>query len=108
MLFHGRLPHDKDDSSEDGSMLEGNGESIFVSTSVDQDLQCTEAYVVDDKIDPDDENVVDLPLELPSFLYECSTSACTYLVCKDIYIWLYCAEWCWKLPHSEEPTGSSL
>ena len=70
MLFHGRLPHDKDDSSEDGSMLEGNGESIFVSTSVDQDLQCTEAYVVDDKIDPDDENVVDLPLELPSFFIQ--------------------------------------
>jgi hypothetical protein len=38
-------------------MLEGNRKSIFVSASVDQDLQCTEAYVVDDKIDPDDENV---------------------------------------------------
>jgi hypothetical protein len=73
-------------------MLEGNGESIFVSTSVDQDLQCMEAYVVDDEIDPDDENVVDPPSELPSFLYECSTSACTYLLCKDVYIWLYCAE----------------
>jgi hypothetical protein len=94
------LPHDQDDSSEDGSMLEGNGESIFVSTSVDQDLQCMEAYVVDDEIDPDDENVVDPddenvvdpPSELPSFLYECSPSACTYLLCKDVYIWLYCAE----------------
>jgi hypothetical protein len=32
-------PQDKDDSSEDGSMLEGNGESFFVSTSMDQDLQ---------------------------------------------------------------------
>jgi hypothetical protein len=45
-------------------MLEGNGESIFVSTSVDQDLQCTEAYVVDDEIDPDDENIVYEPSEL--------------------------------------------
>jgi hypothetical protein len=36
-------PQNGDDSSEDGSMLEGNGELIFVSASVDQDLQCTEA-----------------------------------------------------------------
>jgi hypothetical protein len=57
-------PQDEDDSSEDSSMLEGNGESIFVSTSVDQDLQCTEAYVVDDEIDPDDENIVYEPSEL--------------------------------------------
>jgi hypothetical protein len=62
-------PQDVDDSSEDGSMLEGNGELIFVSASVDQDLQCTEAYVVDDKIDLDDENVVDAPSELPSLFY---------------------------------------
>jgi hypothetical protein len=37
----------------------------------------------------------------PLFLHEC-----TNLVCKDVYIRLYCAEWCWKLPHLEEPTNS--
>jgi hypothetical protein len=48
---------------------EGNRKSIFVSASVDQDLQCTEAYVADDKIDLHDENVVDAPSELPSLFY---------------------------------------
>jgi hypothetical protein len=33
-----KSPQDEDDLSEDGSMLEGNGESIFVSASVDQYL----------------------------------------------------------------------
>jgi hypothetical protein len=59
-------PQDEADSSEDGNMLEGNRKLIFVIASVDQDLQCTEAYVVDDKIDPDDENVVDPQSKLPS------------------------------------------
>ncbi len=40
-------PQDEADSSEDGNMLEGNRKLIFVIASVDQDLQCTEAYVVD-------------------------------------------------------------
>jgi hypothetical protein len=61
---------DEADSSEDGSILEGIGKLISVSTSVDQDLQCTEAYVVDDKIDPDDENVVHPPLELLSLFIQ--------------------------------------
>jgi hypothetical protein len=47
-------PQDEADSFGDGSMLEGNRKSIFVKASVDQDSQCTEAYMVDDKIDPDD------------------------------------------------------
>jgi hypothetical protein len=38
-------PQDEADSFGDGSMLEGNGNSIFVKVSVDQDLQCTEAYI---------------------------------------------------------------
>jgi hypothetical protein len=63
-------PQDEANSSEDGSMLEGNGKSIVVSLSVDQDLQCTEAYVVDDEIDPDDENVVDPPSDYPLFFIQ--------------------------------------
>jgi hypothetical protein len=56
---------DGEDSSKDGSILEGNRELIFATASVDQDLQCTQAYMVYDEIDPDDENVVDPQSELP-------------------------------------------
>jgi hypothetical protein len=79
-------PQDEDDLSEDGSMLESNGESIFVSPSVDQDLQCTEAYMVDDKIDPDDENVVDAPLELPSHFYMNAAHQLAPIWCAKTYI----------------------
>jgi hypothetical protein len=67
-------------------MLEGNGKSIFVNTSVDQDLQCTEAYVVDDKIDPDDENVVDPPGELPSLFYMNAAHQLAPILCARTYI----------------------
>jgi hypothetical protein len=79
-------PQDEDDLSEDGSMLESNGESIFVSPSVDQDLQCTEAYMVDDKIDPDDENVVDAPSELPSHFYMNAAHQLAPIWCAKTYI----------------------
>jgi hypothetical protein len=79
-------PQDEDDSSENGSMLEGNGESIFVSTSLDQDLQCTEAYEVDDKIDPDDENVVDPPSELASPFYMNAAHQLAPIWCTKMYI----------------------
>jgi hypothetical protein len=79
-------PQDEDDSSEDSSMLEANGESFFVSASVDQDLQCTEAYVVDDEIDPDDENVVDAPSELPSLFYTNAARQLAPIWCTKTYI----------------------
>jgi hypothetical protein len=65
---------------------EENAKSIFVKVPVDQDLQCTEAYMVDDKIDHDDENVVDPPLELPSLFYTNAAHQHAPIWCTRTYI----------------------
>jgi hypothetical protein len=79
-------PQDEADSFGDGSMLEGNGKSIFVKVSVDQDLQCTDAYMVDDEIDPDDENVVNPPSELPSLFCTNAAHQVALIWCARTYI----------------------
>jgi hypothetical protein len=38
---HNDYEYDGGDSSEDGSIMEGNGELIFARALVDQDLQCS-------------------------------------------------------------------
>jgi hypothetical protein len=86
---HDKYEYDGGDSSEDDSILESNGELIFVGASVDQDLQCTEAYVVDDEIDLDDENVIDLQLELPTLFSLNAAHQLAPIWCAKMYISSY-------------------